>query len=194
MPKEKKLKKFFIRVGERPVTYGTKTYGKGGEYEVMEDVARNLVGRNKAELIKGKLPEAPAENLATIDNEVFLNRIRQNASAILEILEDAAKLAATNVDNDDDNDNEEVNPADPEKKASEAGKNDSNEEEEDEVVTGDEIPEDFPGRETLAKNNITAISKIPTTKEGLMALDQMTGRVANQIGVKLGQVESGQSE
>jgi hypothetical protein len=50
-----------------------------------------------------------------------------------------------------------------------------------------DIPEEFPGREVLIAAGITKIADIPTTKEGLVKVEGMNARLANQIGVKLAQ-------
>lgn len=175
-------KAFLIEVGEKPVTLGKNIYGRGGKYEVEEHVARELVSRGKAKVIKGKLPRTDPDDMSKIDNEVFLKRIKQNATAILGILsEEASRSGAP------ENPVETTSTEEPtEETSTETAKEteDSEDDEEDESDS-DDIPESFPGREVLAKNNITKLSQIPTTKDELMQLDQMTGRVANQIGVKL---------
>jgi hypothetical protein len=180
---------------DRNVNGGNQIFGKGAEYEVAEPVARGLIAEGKAKLLKGKLKKDPVAEAGRMTNQEFLTFVQRNAAEIFTMMQQEADKVnnspgadvtagtasgGTVNETDSETSEDDANASDKDTGAGE-GNEAGNESKED------EIPEDFPGREVLAKNGITTMSAIPRDKEELMKLDQMTGRVANQIGVKLGE-------
>lgn len=193
--------KITVKITARNFTYGTKLYGTGGEYPVDEATARWMVKNSKATVIEGFLPEEDDEEIKDISRAQFLAKVKENALEIVEILEtamqekrnadeagiaDPAKIQMTadmSVKSADDN-SEGTSTSDSGDSQSQPESAQSSNEQ-DTSSDDPDLPEDFPGREVLTSANITKLSQVPLDKEGLMAVEGMTAKLANQIGVKL---------
>ena len=174
------------------VNFGRKIYGSGAQYPVDQATAAGLVRNGKAKVVKGKLVEETIfDTPGRLTNQEFMTFVKRNAREILGILH--AESENTNIELEVPASSESTEAPETSDESSESS-DDTEEEDESEPVVDSEvnepsndIPEDFPGREVLAKAGITTLDQIPRDREKLMEIDQMTGRVANQIGVKLGE-------
>lgn len=184
-----------VRITSRNFTLDQKIYGAGGEYTVNERQARYMVNNNKAVIIEGELSK---EDPFTVEaSKQFLSMVRANIGTIFEMLEEEGRTRYNTgeVTGGQENDQETSSPENEgSQSTSEAANGTISSETGSSAGTGDssedggttqEIPDDFPGRSVLAKAGITRLDQIPTSKDELMKIDQMTGRLANQIGIKL---------
>lgn len=175
------------------VNTGRQIFGTGAEYDVDHDMAASLVRQEKAVVVKGKIKQKdPIADSGKLTNQEFMTFIQRNATEIYGILSAEADKFSSNTQSEETDSNTDSNEtSDNSEEAEDSEDTDDEEDLEDneehiEPENGTEVPDGFPGKEILAKNGITTLEAIPKNKEELMALDQMTGRIANQIGVKLG--------
>ena len=191
-----------VRITARNFSYGPKIYGTGGEYPVDERTARYMVNNGKAVVIEGVLSEEEDVS-ASINDAAFMAAVRRNALKIGTIVQDAfmeqqkaerdaedaaeaaekaSKLAPQAPSAPITNDNSE---GDTKLDDSVISGNDKSKGANDASDSAIQLPEDFPGREVLVNAGITTVDGIPSDKESLMAVEGMTAKLANQIGVKL---------
>lgn len=188
-----------IKITVKNFSYGSKLYGTGGIYTVEPAIAKALVTQGKAILVEGTLPSDDIGGLETanLKNQI-MQCIKDNAVEIMNIFTETvkaqeAKEAFANIEMSADltveSPKDEPNTDEGSDKTSDSvnTQSDENEDDEDASSNEDSIPEDFPGRDHLLAAGIDTIAKIPTTKEGLMEIEGIGARLANQIGVKLAQ-------
>jgi hypothetical protein len=198
-----------IKVGDNNFPYGNKMYGKGGEYEVPDEVAKIFVREGRAKIIKN-ISEDPKQAFVDSSDEEFLAKVRRNASSIMQILEDhsraEAEIRRQEFDADFKNDNVDNVEKSSSDTPSELGQSENGDVKDISSVTSektsddkpkpageqgtdsappagdtDEIPGHFPGREKLLAAGVTKLSEVPTTKEGLIKLG-IPAKTADQIG------------
>jgi uncharacterized phage infection (PIP) family protein YhgE len=184
-------KQYKIKITSRNFIFGEVIYGKDSVHVVDEATARYIIKRGKGELVEGELALVEDE-FNQNPTATFMAMVKANAHEILQILESAAKNSPEVTDEQEASKTNETEKSETVQTGSpsETTENGSADTTSKSSTEAPKVPDDFPGREILNKAGIEYLHQIPADKESLMALEQMTGRVANQIGIKLAEMEA----
>jgi len=200
-----------VEIIGRNFSWEGKMYGKGGTYELPDNVAKRFVSEGKVKIVKSLSEDEPATDFNP-PNEIFLSEVRRHAKQIRDILnadyevevkekEEKGKkkksTVETEIDIPDENEsNTENQNHDPESPGDQGqseisdiinntGSDENQTSEPDETL----IPDKFPAKAILEKHGFNTLESIPRDRDELLKIDDIGDRLANQIGVRLSQID-----
>lgn len=198
-----------FKVGDRNFPHAGKMFGKEGEYELPDEVAKQFEKEGKGKIIKSLSVDSVPTYLDPPD-ERFLAQVRRHASQMIEIFEQEdkrrreaehaarmkeldemeAKAKEKDVKNESENKDSKstsdtsVNTGSLQNENVKEPINTENEKSSDEGPKSEPIPDNFVGRDKLLAAGIKTMDEIPRTKEGLIGKG-IPAKIADQIGVAL---------
>lgn len=203
-----------IEVTGRNFSFEGKMYGKNGTYEVPDNVAKKFVSEARAKTVKNLSEDEPSADLNP-PNQIFLSEIRRHARQIREILNDDYQIEVketeeaeqkkskeestveTEIDipNENDSNNEETvlmpDAQDELGQSENSDLIDNINSESDKTSDSDEtpLPDKFPAKAILEKHGFNTLESIPRDRDELLSIEDIGDRLANQIGVRLSQID-----